>query len=120
METRLTDSWPYSVVDYYAQPWFAAILLMFGLLLAFGAAFIAFCVICSVRTRILFHILIKKKNVQMKDPTREAVAESVANLLNVAIVIGAGNSLLSKSDAYKTNDTPITPPLLTCVRGQRR
>ena len=115
METHMTDTWPYPVVDYYAQPWFATILLMFGLVFAYAVVFLAYCIVCKIRTRILCRILVGRRDVdwelgeaKKRKGMEEVVAESVRTATNVAVVMVMGSGKESPSSVSERSTTSLS------------
>ncbi|KAG2385828.1 hypothetical protein C9374_002977 [Naegleria lovaniensis] len=61
-ELHLISQWPYSVVNYYLQPWMSSLLFLFGLLFAYGGVFTIFCLLSKLRIRILLNTILRNSN----------------------------------------------------------
>ena len=86
MEEKLVSVWPYTVIDYYRNPWFSYLCYTFGLFLVFCIAFLGYWLTTTIRLRILTKRLKRIRFTFRKVQKETGVfSRSVAALVNTAI-----------------------------------
>ncbi|KAG2386070.1 hypothetical protein C9374_003219 [Naegleria lovaniensis] len=86
MEARWVNIWPYDVIDYYRNPWFAIIVYSFGLFLVFCLSFFCYWLATTIRLKILTKRLKKIRFTRRNTQKMNALLKnSVAALVNTAI-----------------------------------